>query len=161
MPLEVNLHHVEDQNLHLQGELPVEELEVERWDEMIHVHQPLHYDLQVQKMDHAVLLQGTLVLELECECVRCLAPFKHQVRLAGWACHVPLQGEEKAPVVSDCVDLTPYLREDIVLAFPRHPLCKPDCGGLAATRKTPADAGSAEKATPNPSTWAALDKLKL
>src|SRR5262245_49819481 len=151
MPLVVNLHHLEDKNLQLEGELSAEELEVEGLYEMIQVHQPLRYDLEVQKLDHALLLQGTLSLELQCECVRCLAPFKHQLRLGGWACHVPLQGEEKAPVISDCVDLTPYLREDIVLAFPQHPLCKPDCGGLAATRKTPADAGSAEKVTPNPS----------
>ena len=45
---------------------------------------------------------------------------------------LPLEGEEEVPVINDCVDLTPYMREDILLAFPQHPLCEPDCGGLQA-----------------------------
>ena len=40
------------------------------------------------------------------------------------------QGDDKALVVNDCLDLTPYVREDILLALPLHPLCGSDCGGL-------------------------------
>ena len=37
-------------------------------------------------------------------------------------------------IENDCVDLTPFVREDILLEFPQHPLCKPDCGGLKTSQ---------------------------
>ncbi len=62
------------------------------------------------------------------------------------------------PVDNDLVNLTPYLREDILLALPQHPLCEPECGGL----KLPARAKDPEKtAGKTASAWDALDKLKL
>jgi uncharacterized metal-binding protein YceD (DUF177 family) len=66
------------------------------------------------------------------------------------------------PVDNDCVDLTPYLREDILLEFPQHPLCETECRGLPAK-----ETGKAKKATKpgdssqEPSAWADLDKLKF
>ena len=162
MALLFNLRHLEDKNLRLKGELMAADLEVASIDEMIHVNHPLTYDLEAQQLDQAVLVQGSLALTLDCECVRCLKPFRLPLKLDHWACHIPLEGEDKAVVVNDCVDLTPYIREDIVLAFPQHPLCKPECSGLAGiqqqSEKSPGVAGKPEAAS---STWAALDKLKL
>ena len=113
-------------------------------------------------MEGGVLVQGTLALKLDCQCARCLKEFKFPLVLDHWVCHLPLVGEETAEVINDCVDLTPYIREDIVLAFPQHPLCRPDCSGLASTQQKPEEAsGAAEKAGPTSSAWAALDKLKL
>jgi uncharacterized metal-binding protein YceD (DUF177 family) len=66
-------------------------------------------------------------------------------------------------VINDCVDLTPYVREDIFLAFPQRPLCDPNCSGL----KTPANksehgpAASGEAPGDSSSPWSVLDKLKL
>ncbi len=39
------------------------------------------------------------------------------------------------PIKNDCVDLTPWVREDILLGFPQHPLCRPDCGGLKESQR--------------------------
>ena len=162
MALLLNLRHIEDKNIRLEGELSVQDLEIENLDEMIHTQHPVAYDLEAQKLEHAVLVTGSLEVDLDCECVRCLTPFRHHLVLDDWACHLPLIGEDKAAVVSDCIDLTPYIREDIVLAFPQHPLCKSDCSGLASTKQKPEETpGSAALAAPDSSTWAALDKLKL
>src|SRR5262249_52092796 len=162
MALLFNLRHLEDKNLRLEGELTVEELEVGSLDELVHVRRPLRYHLEVQKLEQAVLVQGTLTLALELECARCLKPFAQTLRLDGWACHLPLAGEDKAQVTNDCVDLTPYIREDILLAFPQHPLCKPDCGGLANSQQKPEEQpGTAGMPGSASSAWAALDKLKL
>src|ERR1051325_8130467 len=133
MPLLVNLRHLENDNLELKGELPAEELDLNPSDEMIRAVEPLRYELEVQKLDHSLLLQGRLRLTLQCQCVRCLKPVAHTLDLKDWTRHLPLTGEESAPVTNDCVDLTPYLREDILLEFPQHPLCKADCGGLSKT----------------------------
>jgi uncharacterized protein len=161
MPLLFNLRHLEDKNLRLTGELPVADLDVEGLDELVHVPKPLYYDLEVQKLDNAVLVQGTLSLALECECVRCLKPFQHPLVLEHWACHLPLEGEDRVETVSDFVDLTPYIREDIVLAFPQHPLCKPDCSGLASTQKQTERSPVAAESEAASDAWAELDKLKL
>jgi len=159
MPLTFNLRHMEEKNLRLEGELPLAELDLDTRDDMAQARTPLRYDLELQRVDQSVLAQGTLELELDCRCVRCLKPFRTTLKLEDWACHIPLEGEDKASVVNDSVDLTPYVREDILLAFPQHPLCKPDCRGLAP-KKSKAGGGvgaSDDGASP----WAALDKLKL
>jgi len=100
-------------------------------------------------------------LPIQCECVRCLKTFEYVLELPDWTVLLPLEGEEKTPVDNDCVDLTPYVREDILLEFPQHPLCETECRGL------PVKQGKAKKATKTgdsnqePSAWSELDKLKL
>jgi uncharacterized protein len=157
VPLTINLRHLEEHNVRLRGELPVVELDLETGDEMIRAAQPLRYDLEIQKLEGALLVRGSLQLGLECSCVRCLKSFTRRLEMTSWTCHVPLEGEDKAAVVNDCVDLTPFVREDMLLEFPQHPLCKPDCGGLKT--KT----GKARKTAKGntPAAWAELDKLKL
>lgn len=154
MPLLINLRHLENKDLDLHGDLEVEELDLNPLDELIHVGPPLEYRLAVQKVEQALLVRGSLQLKLRCECARCLKPFDYLLRLGDWTCLVPLEGEDAAPVVSDCVDLTPYLREDTVLAFPQHPLCESGCGGLAASPPK-AELNSAASA------WDELNRLKL
>jgi uncharacterized protein len=162
MPLAVNLRHLEAHNISLEGELPAEELDIDTRDEVIQVSQPLRYALEVQKVENGLLVQGHLSLTLDCQCVRCLKPCEYEVDLPAWTCHVPLQGEDGAPVVNDCVDLTPYAREDILLEFPRHPLCDADCRGLPgpSSGKTKHTSG-ANKNQAGSSAWAELNKLKF
>jgi uncharacterized protein len=161
MPLLVNLHHLARHELVLQGELPVAELDIETFDEVIRLEQPLRYELEVEQLDQQLLVRGTLELILQCECVRCLKPVAYPLRLEDWICHVPLQGEEAAAVESDCVDLTPYVREDILLAFPQHPLCQPECPGLSPADRGRASTQSGAEGTECSSVWSELDKLRL
>ena len=162
MPLVVNLRHLEAHELRLAGELPAKELDIDPQDEVIRAPHPLRHDLEVQILDGGLLIQGRLGLTLECECVRCLKPFQFELELSNWTCHLPFQGDEPLKVVNDCVDLTPYIREDILLEFPRHPLCSQECRGLpkpsvgkaqGANSGSPGGAGS--------SAWAELNKLKF
>ena len=158
----VNLRHVEAHNVRLEGELDVAELDWDTRDEVIQAHEPLEYALEAQQLEDALLIQGKLRIRLTCECVRCLKTFPFVLELKKWACHIPLAGEESATVVNDCVDLTPYAREDILLELPQHPLCDPECRGLP--KMSP---GEAEKALEKgldervPSAWAVLNKLKF
>ena len=142
--------------------MPAKELDIDNRDEVIQVNQPLEYDFEVQKLEDGLLIQGRLELTLACECVRCLKKFEYPLKLEDWTWHLPLEGEDRAPVVNDLVDLTPYVREDILLAFPQHPLCDPECGGLpkafAEKAKKAKDSGQAE---PGSAAWAELNKLKF
>ena len=163
MPLTVNLRHLENRNLVLCGELPLAQLALDLRDELIRASQPLHYDLEIELLDDSLLVQGLLRLTLDCQCVRCLKNFEFVLELDPWTLHLPLEpleDEEAVSIKNDCVDLTPMVREDILLGFPQHPVCKPDCDGLkkASVGKARKPAGKDES---KPSAWAELNKLKL
>jgi len=160
MPLIVNLRTVSQATLVLQGELSSAELDFGLRDDQIQVNDPVQYDLEVEFMDNALLVQGSLQATLECECVRCLKKFQRPLDLDTYALHLPLEGEDAATIDNDNVDLTPFLREDMLLEFPQHPLCKPECAGLK--KVDPKQARKAEvKPESEPSAWAELNKLKL
>jgi uncharacterized metal-binding protein YceD (DUF177 family) len=161
MPLLVNLQHLLRHSLTLRGELPAEELDLGVHDAMIQANSPLAYDLEVEKLEQALLVQGRLRLKLDCQCVRCLKPIPVWLDLQSWAAHLPLTGEDAVPVVNDCVDLTPQIREDILLGFPQHPVCEPECAGLSGAAGGPSKAAAEESKAPPSSAWSELDKLKL
>lgn len=160
MPLLVNLRHLERQDLKLEGEMPVAELDLDLRDELVQAVVPLRHNLVVQELDDSLLVRGDLVLPLNCECARCLEPFVYRLELKDWTCLIPLSGEEAVARDGDTVDLTPFLREDILLELPQHPLCKPDCGGLKKpTSEKSKPSGSSDVKTS--SAWAELEKLKF
>jgi uncharacterized protein len=161
MSLSVNIKKLEDENDQLEGELSVEALDLGFEDEVVRFTQSLKYELEVQRLQDALLITGELELPVTCECVRCLREIPQVIRLQGWACHIPLEGEDRPPIVKDSVDLTPYIREDIVLALPTHPVCRDDCPGLTGkfkqTSRAAGDSGVKAMASP----WDELNKLKL
>ena len=162
MPLKVNLRHLEERAQQFRGELPAEELEFGALDELIQTPEPLVFDLEAELLDENILVRGCLRLPLHCECVRCLKPFVHDLELAGWAAALPLTGEDRVAVADDAVDLTPQIREDILLAFPQHPLCEPGCRGLPGAVPVNAEKPSGASQTVEASSaWAELNKLKF
>ena len=162
MPLLINIRHLEHKTVTLQGELPAAELDLGGIDELIQANSPLQHDLVAERHERSILVQGRLGLKLRCECVRCLRGFEYRLAFDSWSCLLPLEGEDKVLVSNDCVDLTPYVREDIVLAFPQHPLCEPECRGLLNARQTGARQSNGASATEKiSSAWAELNKLKF
>jgi uncharacterized protein len=162
MALLQNIRVLEKNNVQLQGDLAVKELDIDTLDDMIHLNSPLKYDLNLSRLGSHIIVQGTLEIVLNCNCVRCLRAFEHHIHLKDWICHIPLEGEEQTSIKKDCVDLTPFLREDILLVFPQHPLCETDCRGL----DNPFDVNAKSSDTPDSSNdsesaWSKLDKLKL
>lgn len=162
MPVRVNLRLLdeEQESLQIDGELPVEEFGTELVDPLMRFADPLHYELSVDKQPDGILIQGSLKTRLSCQCSRCLKNFKSAIELEDFAAFVPLTGEGSVPREGDFGDLTPFLREDIYLALPTNPLCKPECRGLArkaSTRDSRLEAAAGDGPTP----WAALDQLKL
>ncbi len=160
MPLLLNFRQLQTEPLELSGELPVADLALEPLDPALHCTHPLEHELTATHMDDAILVQGSLRLPLECECVRCLKRFPFELELPDFAVHLPLSGEDAVPVLDDCVDLTPFLREDILLTLPQHPLCKPDCRGLSQLAAGGAS-GQTSQTNAGASAWAALNQLKL
>jgi uncharacterized protein len=160
MPLIINLRYLEGKDIEIQGELSAEDLDINNLDELVHVLKPLHYALTAQKLGDQILVRGRFELVLECECSRCLKSYEQPLEFTDWACALPLEGEDKIVIVNDCTDLTPFLREDILLEFPQHPLCRIECAGLPRNADVTANQPNANQA-PNESAWAELNKLKF
>jgi uncharacterized protein len=160
MALTVNLRVLTKDLVVLRGELSPAELDLALRDDLVQVNSPIQHDLEVEMLDDALLVRGRLQATLDCECVRCLKKFKHHLVLDPYTLHLPLTGEEAVPVDNDNADLTPFLREDMLLELPQHPLCKPDCPGLKKADRTP-PRKTGGKPESGASAWAELNKLKL
>jgi len=162
MPLIVNLRHLEKQNLDYQGDILPQELELEGIDECIKPGEALKYTVEAQLLENSLYVHGVLEITVQCTCVRCLKTFAHKIQLPEWSLLLNRSGEDQMNVVNDCVDLTPYIREDIVLSFPQHPLCEKGCHGLPSSRIGGLNQSNGpDRNEQLQSAWAELDKLKL
>jgi uncharacterized protein len=161
MPIQVNIRQLGKEELHLQGTLSAAQLDLGISDELIHPRGPLHYALTVQKLERNLLARGRLELTLDCECARCLRAFQYRICLGDWTLHLPLEGPEAVWLKDDVADLTPYIREDILLELPQHPLCKLECAGLPKEASAMVQEGNNGGTTLSSTTWSELNKLKF
>jgi uncharacterized protein len=93
-----------------------------------------------------VLVSGPLHTEVELTCSRCLESFSTvidftleeefrpiiDINTGGKL--PPVDGEDKATLIDGqhIIDLLEVMRQDILLALPSRPLCKPDCAGFCS-----------------------------
>ncbi len=103
------------------GEDPASILQVD--DDNVHFQHNVQFDLQAQIQGNALLVTGRLWTLATLRCGRCLRPFEQQVEVDQFVVHHELTGEE-------FVDLTPQMREDIILELPQRALCSDRCRGL-------------------------------
>jgi uncharacterized protein len=103
--------------LELEGEVTADELElpVEEFPDW----KAVSYRLQVEKLGTEYYVHGRLHSEFKLACARCAEPIPWTVSLEKFACSVEDEGQES-------IDLTPQVREDILLALPIAPACKLD-----------------------------------
>ena len=146
--MKVHLKQIPTQGLHLEGEeeCPIQELE----SEGIRCAGRLHYDIDVGVTGGGLSANGSLSQPVELRCVSCLEKFLHEVRVPAFAVHTELHGPET-------VDLTPFMREDILLNLPAHPHCDRDSDRVCKAKQLE----TADQDTRRKSDWSALDKLKL
>lgn len=121
-------------------------------DGTIRVASDVSYDLFAGVSDGGIFVTGSLAVDIEFECVRCCQSFVASVRVPEFAIQEDLHGR-------DTFDLTPHMREDILLVLPTHPQCGRDgdrqCGGFTAPQVGPAGEGGMDDR------WDQLDQLDL
>jgi uncharacterized protein len=161
--LNVGLRQLETGTAIVSGEVSPSDLDLEVEDELVHLKHPIEVDLEIQRLEESLLARGSVLVVLSCECARCLKPFELPLELDPYDLFVPMAGEDAVTSDNDSVDLTPFLREDILLRFPQHPLCEPNCGGLARKQPDPANLSETTGTrTDKPSAvWSELNKLKF
>ena len=146
--MKIHLKQIPPEGLHLEGEedCPISELAAEE----IRCVGPLRYRIDLGVSEGALWTNGSLKQTVELRCVSCLEKFVYQITVPAFALHAELNGPET-------VDLTPFLREDLLLNLPAHPRCDRDGGRSckAAQDKSPS---TETKRKPD---WSALDKLKI
>jgi len=139
-----------------EGELPPSILELEN-DKFVRAEKPVYCRFHVQVASHELVVQGTIEVELECECSRCTEFFSTTLRDSSF-----LRAYE-VPEGTETVDLTGDIREDILLTLPSFPLCSAECKGLCPKcgrnlNEGPCSCGGTED---NSGPWRELDDLKL
>jgi uncharacterized metal-binding protein YceD (DUF177 family) len=146
--MKVHLKQISPQGLHLTGQedCPIPELAPEE----IRCAGPLRYDIDIGVADGGLWANGSLSQPMELLCVSCLQKFVHEIRVPSFAVHTQLRGPET-------IDLTPFMREDLLLNLPAHPHCDRDGDRVCKARKVITEAPVAK----DKSDWSELDKLKL
>ena len=146
--MKVHLKQIPAEGLHLEGEekCSIPELETEG----IRCAGPLHYNIDVGVSGGALWANGSLSQPMELRCVSCLERFAYELQVPSFAVHRELQGPET-------VDLTPFIREDLLLNLPPHPRCDRDGGRVCSAKHIEIEQRDARRK----SDWSALDRLKL
>jgi uncharacterized metal-binding protein YceD (DUF177 family) len=146
--VKVNLKQVPTGGLRLEGdeECPFLELTAEG----IGCAGPLLYKIDLGVANGALWANGSLSQRVQLRCVSCLEQFIHEIRVSAFAVHIELRG-------SETIDLTPFMREDLLLSLPAHPRCDRDSGRVCKAKQLELR----EQDTERKSDWSALDKLKI
>jgi len=151
--MKIHLNQIPAGNLlHLEGEETRDILELQ--DGSIRKLSPIRYALDVGLSEGGLFATGTIAVDLELECVRCLTRFPYTIEISDFATQIELG-------TSETVDLTDEIREDILLALPPHPHCDWDgattCAGVLEIQKIHESEPAADFGEKNP--WTTLDQL--
>jgi uncharacterized metal-binding protein YceD (DUF177 family) len=149
----VHLKQIPPEGLHLEGEEDclIPELE----SDGVRCAGPMQYKIDVGVAEGSLWANGSLKQPVELSCVACLEKFIHQIKVPAFALHTELRGPET-------VDLSPFMREDLLLNLPAHPRCDREGGGTCKATKVDKPAGAKQQpAAKREHDWGELDKLKL
>ena len=146
--MKVHLKQIPPEGLHLEGEehCLIGDLE----SEGVRCVGPMQYKIDIGVAEGSLWANGSLTQPVELTCVGCLEKFVHDITVPAFAVHTELRGPET-------VDLSPFIREDILLNLPAHPRCDRESGRVCKAAKSEAVPSEAKRK----SDCSALDKLKL
>ena len=146
--MKIHLNQIPPEGLHLTGE---EDCALgDLGSPEIRCVGPMRYSLDLGISDGSLWATGTIAQTVEVACVACLQKFKHEIKVPAFALHTELHGPET-------VDITPFMREDILLNLTPYPHCDRDGGGVCKAAKVE----STETEKKAKADWSALDKLKI
>lgn len=112
--------------------------------EDIRIRDGLRGNINLMHTTDGILVTGLIQTTVGLVCDRCLRDFELSVEVgveesfrpsidirSGSALR-PVPGEELETLIDEhhILDLTEVIRQDILLAAPMHPVCRPDCSGL-------------------------------
>jgi uncharacterized protein len=94
-------------------------------------------EVRVNRVVQGVLIQGDFQVEAQAECVRCLEDFLQPLHAEFDELYAFKEedADESGQLLPETafIDLSPVVREYLLLEMPISPQCKPDCRGLCET----------------------------
>jgi uncharacterized metal-binding protein YceD (DUF177 family) len=148
--MKVHLKQIPAEGTHLKGQEKTDILDLE--DDQVRPLGTVEYSVDIGVSGSSLFVTGHLRVDVELECVSCLKRFVYPIRVANFSAQVELTGPE-------LVDLTPWIREDILLALPVHPHCDWDRKTVCVGPRLKSLNVDEDFKAPN--AWEALDHLNL
>lgn len=118
--MKIHVNRIPEQGVQEHATYNPSELDMERED--VHLREAFTVDAFVVHVNRELVVRAGIRAPLRLTCGRCLEEFASVVRAN------PVFTYKVKP--TDVVDLTEDVRQEIILAYPIVPLCRPDCKGL-------------------------------
>jgi uncharacterized protein len=146
------------------SDIPAEGLQVQCTEDPVELEvtgpgagfgEPIAVDVRLVKAGQAVMVTGRLAVPVVFECARCLKEFPETLDIPVQSQFLPPPqslppGEHRMPTEEaedyyyreDLIVLDDLVRQELFLALPSNPQCRPDCRGLCAQCGQDLNAGS-------------------
>lgn len=153
--LVIDLARLDEDGEQVEGEIPIDQLDLDADDLLFRPKSGLRYSLDVRLLDGILFARGRVEQDFECTCVRCGDDFK-------WtAIDEEVDESEEDVAENSFFDLTDSLRECIILCFPCNPVCREDCMGVCPRCGKNLNRETCSCATEGGSRWGALEGLEM
>ena len=136
------------------GEEPASVLELED-NGQLRTTDPIRYNLHAELVSGELIVRGSVSTKISFECVKCTDFFDLDIGDRSFDCVKEVADE------TESVDLTPDIREAILLAFPAYPVCRGECRGLCQVCGVNLNREKCSCKPPADFRWEALDGLKV
>lgn len=136
-----------------EGEEPTSALDM--GDRLVAPCSALRYRLTARVADGRLVVQGRLATTVEFACSRCGEPFRTNIADPAFSRVYELEKTGQS------VDLTPDMREAMLLAFPTYPLCDEGCRGVCPGCGANRNRATCACRRTDGHGWSMLDGLKL
>ncbi len=163
--LRVDLRELAQGPVETSGELAQDDPAIEGTD--LTLREPVRVGGRLQAIgDGRFYWHGTARMVVRGECRRCLTPADTPVNLDIGALFTQdpeaLEDPDSYPVAPDAaeIDVTPAVREELLLAAPRYVVCRDDCKGLCPQCGQDLNAGPCGCAPATDARWQPLKSLK-
>jgi uncharacterized protein len=150
--IKVYLRQIPAEGLDIQGEEDSKVLDLK--DTGIKPLGPLKYALHVGSSEGGVFATGQISLKVELKCVSTLEDFPYDIRVEDFATQIESEGRE-------VVDLTPMIREDILLSLPSYPRIDREGAQIIPRKGQEGNSSPTGEDKSGSPAWDVLNKLKI
>lgn len=149
-------NQIDYDGLRLTGYEKASEMGFEPEGDFLRFPDKVFYDVTATLVNGGIVVSGRVEMKIGCKCVRCLKDYEQKISCEE-VCHFYETGSKSE------FDLTPELREDIIISLPQNFICSAECKGLCqicGKNKNVTDCGCNVSGLDN-SCWNELDKLSF